>query len=128
MSAALSALAVALLLAGTVNALPVVGLLGGGKLAALYGIAVEDSSLRILMRHRALLFGLLGGAMIAAAFVPAWRKPMAAAGLVSMIGFVLVAALEGGGNAAIRRVVLADIAACLLLAPALAWACWARPQ
>ena len=117
-----TALAGALLLGGLINALPVMGLLGGGALASLYGMPFEDASLRILMRHRALLFGMLGGTMIVAAFVPGWRKPMAVAGLASMIGFLVIAVLEGGGNAAIRRVVLADVIACLALVPALAWA------
>lgn len=122
MSRAETALAGALLLGGLINALPVMGLLGGGALASLYGMPFEDASLRILMRHRALLFGMLGGTMIVAAFVPGWRKPMAVAGLASMIGFLVIAALEGGGSAAIRRVVLADVIACLALVPALAWA------
>lgn len=128
MSRAEAALAGALLFAGLINALPVMGLLGGGRLAALYGMPFEDASLRILMRHRALLFGMLGGAMIAAAFLPGWRRPMACAGLASMLGFLLIAALEGGGNAAVRRVVLADLIACLALVPALAWAGRVPPQ
>lgn len=128
MSRAEAALAGALLIGGLINALPAVGLLGGGALASLYGMPFEDASLRILMRHRALLFGLLGGAMIAAAFLPGWRRPMAIAGLASMLGFLVIAALEGGGGAAIRRVVLADIAACLLLLPALAWTLWTSRQ
>lgn len=127
MNRAEAALAGALLLGGLINALPVMGLFGGGALASLYGMPFEDASVRILMRHRALLFGLLGGAMVAAAFVPGWRRPMAVTGLVSMLGFLLLAALEGGGNAAIRRVVLADLVACLALVPALAWAVWMKP-
>lgn len=126
MSRAETALAGALLLGGLINALPVMGLLGSGALASLYGMPFEDASLRILMRHRALLFGLLGGAMMVAAFLPEWRRTIAVAGLASMLGFIVIAALEGGGNAAIRRVVLADVAACLLLAPALAWVVWAK--
>lgn len=115
------ALAAALLLAGLLNALPAVGLLGQTQLKALYGLEVSDPSLRILLRHRALLFGLLGGAMIAAAFVPAWRTPLAGAGLLSMLGYVLIAGLEGGGNAALLRVLWADLLASLLLAAALVW-------
>lgn len=114
-------LAVALLLAGALNALPLIGVLGADRLQALYGLPFESDSLRILMRHRALLFGLLGGGMMAAAFIPHWRTPMALAGLVSMLSFIVLAVLEGGGNAAIRRVVQADVIASLLLAAALLW-------
>lgn len=121
MSRAEFALATALLLAGLLNALPALGLLGQTQLKALYGLEVTDPSLRILLRHRALLFGLLGGAMIAAAFVPAWRAPLAGAGLLSMLGYVLIAGLEGGGNAALLRVVWADVVASLVLGATLIW-------
>ena len=112
-------LAAALLLAGVINLLPLVGVLGVERLQALYGMAFDDPSLRILMRHRAVLFGLLGGAMLAAAFIPPWRMPMAAAGLISMLAFIVLAMLEGGGNTAIRRVINADAIAIVLLVAAL---------
>lgn len=122
-------LAAALLLSGLVNAAPALGLLGGSTLQSLYGLPFEDASLRILMRHRALLFGLLGGGMIAAALaLPAWRVPAAAVGLISMLGFALVVWLEGGGNSAIRQLLVVDLAAsALLLAALLGWV-WPRPQ
>jgi hypothetical protein len=116
-----TALAAALLLAGGIHLLPLAGILGGERLTALYALPMDDASLRILMRHRALLFGLLGAGMIAAAFIPTWRTPAAIAGLVSMAGFVVLAALEGGGNAAIQRVVRADLIAGLPLLAALLW-------
>lgn len=126
MSPSQTALAAALVAAGVINALPVFGLLGGSHLATLYGLPFEDPSLRILMRHRALLFGLLGGAMILAAFLPDWRSPAAVIGLLSLLGFIVIAGLEGGGNTAIRRVVLIDVVASLLLAPALVWSALAK--
>lgn len=119
---AATALAAALLLAGVINLLPLIGVLGAERLQNLYGMGFDDPSLRILMRHRALLFGMLGGALLIAAFIPAWRLPMALVGLASMLGFIALAALEGGGNAAIRRVVIADVIASVLLALALLWA------
>ncbi len=121
MSRAELALAAALLLAGLLAAVPALGVLGQAQLKALYGLEVAEPCLRILLRHRALLFGLLGGAMIAAAFLPAWRTPLALAGLLSMLGYVVIAGLEGGGNAALIRVVWADVVASLVLAAALLW-------
>ena len=114
-------LAAALLLAGVINLLPLIGVLGAERLQGLYGMTFDDPSLRILMRHRAVLFGLLGGAMVAAAFIPHWRLPMAAAGLISMLVFIALALLEGGGNAAIARVVKADVIASVPLVAALLW-------
>ena len=118
---AATALAAALVLAGVINTLPLMGVLGAERLQALYAMPFEDANLRILMRHRAVLFGLLGGAMIAAAFIPHWRAPLAIAGLVSMVSFIVLAQLEGGGNAAIRRVVVADVIAIVPLLAALLW-------
>lgn len=118
---AATALAAALILAGVINTLPLMGVLGAERLQALYAMPFEDANLRILMRHRAVLFGLLGGAMIAAAFIPHWRAPLAIAGLVSMVSFIVLAQLEGGGNAAIRRVVVADVIAIVPLLAALLW-------
>ncbi len=117
-----TALAAALLLAGVINALPFIGVLGAERLQALYAMPFDDANLRILMRHRAVLFGLLGGAMIAAVFIPHWRTPMAVAGLISMVSFIAISTMEGGSSEAIRRVVLADVIASLLLAAALLWA------
>ncbi len=118
---AATALAAALVLAGVINTLPLMGVLGAERLQALYAMPFEDANLRILMRHRAVLFGLLGGAMITAAFIPHWRAPLAIAGLVSMVSFIVLAQLEGGGNAAIRRVVVADVMASVPLLAALLW-------
>jgi hypothetical protein len=43
-----------------INFLPVTGALSGKRIQALYGVAVEDSNSEILMRHRAVLFGIVG--------------------------------------------------------------------
>ena len=39
-----------------------------------FGIALDEPNLQILMRHRAVLFGLLGALLVAAAFIPALRN------------------------------------------------------
>jgi hypothetical protein len=54
--------------AGLINFLPVTGALSGKRIQALYGVAVEDSNSEILMRHRAVLFGIVGALIIASAF------------------------------------------------------------
>ncbi len=49
-----------LVLVGIIHLLPVFGVLGVERLAALYGISLGEPNIEILMRHRAILFGLLG--------------------------------------------------------------------
>jgi hypothetical protein len=55
---------------GMIHLLPLAGVLGAARLEALYGVAVDGSDLEILLRHRAVLFGLLGAFLVVAALPP----------------------------------------------------------
>lgn len=103
------------LLVGLVHLLPVTGVLGAASLQRLYGLPITDPNLLILMQHRAVLFGLVGGVMVAAAFVPAWRSVAAVVGFISISSFLLIAWSVGGYNALIARVVWIDVVALVLL-------------
>ena len=48
-----------LILVAAIHALPIMGVFAASKLAQLYGITVQDPNLELLLRHRAVLFGLL---------------------------------------------------------------------
>ena len=104
------------LLVGLVHLLPVTGVLGAASLQRLYGLPITDPNLLILMQHRAVLFGLVGGVLVAAAFVPAWRSVAAVVGFISISSFLLIAWSVGGYNALIARVVWIDAVALVLLA------------
>ena len=106
-----------LLIVGVIHLLPVAGVLGADRLAALYGLPFDDPSLAVLMRHRAVLFGLLGALLVYAAFVPTARTLAFVGGFVSVVSFLVFARLEGGYNAAVGRVVTADwvALACLVV-------------
>lgn len=99
---------VLLLLVGLIHLLPLPGLLGSERLAALYGLDFGDPNLALLMRHRAALFGLLGSGCVIAAFRPSWQGVMLAAAAISAGSFLLLALAGGGYNAAIARVVTVD--------------------
>lgn len=103
------------LLVGIVNLLPVVGVTSAERLSRLYGVAVDGPDLAILLRHRAVLFGIVGALLVAAAFSPGLRSIAVAAGLLSMLSFVAIARLENGANAELRRVAWVDVAASVLL-------------
>jgi hypothetical protein len=101
--------------AGLIHVLPLAGLLGRHMLERAYGVTLgEGQDLTILMQHRALLFGLLAAACFAAVVVPGWRWPAGFAALVSMLGFVLIAALQAHGLA-IAKVMWIDVGAALIL-------------
>jgi hypothetical protein len=100
---------------GIVNLLPTVGALSAERLESLYGVPLSDPNLVILMRHRAILFAIVGALLVAAAFQSALRPVGLAAGLVSMGSFVLLALLAGNYNPSLGRVVLVDVVASLAL-------------
>ena len=108
----MQALATTLILfAALVNLAPVMGLLSPERLRALYGISFEGDTLLILMRHRAMLFGIVGGLLLASAFHPPLRSAAIVAGLVSMLSFVVIVRLQGGATAELERLVIVDLVA-----------------
>ena len=106
----------ALLLVALIHALPLVGAASAGRLETLYGIGVRDPNLELLLRHRAVLFGLLAAFLAYAAFDPALHRLALIAALVSVIAFLILAWQIGNYSAAISRVLLADLVALVALA------------
>lgn len=115
-------IAFSLLFVAIIHLLPVLGVLGAERLAALYGLSFAEPNLLILMRHRAVLFGLLGIFLAVAAFRPAWQGAAFLAGFVSVSAFLAIAWTSASYNAQIGRVVSADLVALVMLAlGAAAW-------
>ena len=110
-----------LIVVGVIHLIPVTGVLGGERLAALYGLRFDEPNLAILMRHRAVLFGLLGAFMVVAAFRPALQTLAFVGGFVSVVSFLWLAWSVGGYNAEVNRVFVADLVAlgCLVVGAAL---------
>jgi hypothetical protein len=105
-----------LIVAGMVHLLPASGMLGARPLQKLYAVAITDPGLLLMLRHRALLFGVLGAGLLAAVAVPSLRTAMLTAGLISTAGFCLLALQAPELSAALRRVALIDIPIALGLA------------
>lgn len=97
-----------------IHFLPLSGILGGERLRDLYGIQAQGD-LSILMRHRAVLFGLLSMISGLAAFKPELRSIAALILGLSMASFLVLAFLEAPYGAPIRKIVLADIVGLALL-------------
>ena len=109
-----------LVVVGVIHLLPLVGVAGADRLSALYGVPITGPDLAVLMRHRAVLFGLLGAFLVYAAFVPDVRTLAFVAGFVSVVSFLVLARSEGATTAEVGRVVAADWAAlaCLVVGAA----------
>ena len=108
-----------LIVVGVIHLLPLPGVLGSARLAALYGLPFDEPNLGLLMRHRAVLFGLLGACLLCAAFRPAWHTWALVGAAVSVLSFLTLAWSAGGAlNAQVQRVVIADLVALVCLAVA----------
>ncbi len=108
-----------LIIVGIIHILPITGFLGLNQLNQLYDLDLADKNLEILMRHRAILFGLLGAFICYAGFVPA-LQPLAFIGAFFSIGsFFYLTLSVGAYNNALQRVVYIDIVAAVCLAIAI---------
>ncbi len=103
------------LLAAIINLLPVIGVLGGARLQAAYGVELSEPNLQILLRHRALLFGLIGGLMVYAAWALPLRPAAFVLGLLSMVGYLLLCWRIGAVNPQLRRIAWVDVVGVLAL-------------
>lgn len=112
-----------LIVTGVIHLLPVTGILGAEQLSRLYGIRIDDPDLAILMRHRALMFGILGALLVYAAFKPDIQFLAIVAGLASAVGFVIIAQISIPYSDSITKIVYADYVAItgLLVAGVIKW-------
>ncbi len=100
-----------LIIIGIIHLLPTIGVVGVDRLNYLYAVNIDGNDIEILMRHRAVLFGLLGGFFCYAAFKPAYQAAALVLAGVSIVSFLILAFTVGDFNAALKKVVTADIIA-----------------
>jgi len=109
-----------MLVVAFIHLVPISGFFGAERLAVLYRVEIADANLEILMRHRAVLFGILGAFFAYAAFKPAVQPIAFIAAFVSMASFFYLSAAVGGFNEAIRKIVIGDVVASVCLVGAVA--------
>jgi hypothetical protein len=107
--------AAALIATGLIHLIPSIGLVGGDVFERLYGVEVVDPVTDLLLRHRAVLFGLLGLGLMVAAFRQHWQRVGLIAGLASTVSFIGLALATPLQTPQITRVVLVDVVAVALL-------------
>lgn len=109
------AITICLVIVGLINLAPVLGIISTRKLESAYAITLGTNDLVILMRHRALLFGILGVFILLSAFAPAYQLAAMAMAGASMVGFALIVVSIGGYNKAIGSVLMIDIVGIIFL-------------
>lgn len=117
-----------IVLAGVINFLPVIGVVSIARIESLYGVDASDPTLGILLRHRAVLFGLVGGFMIAAALDQRLHLMAIIGGLISMLSFLWLYFLAGDQPQALLSIVYADVAGIVFLGGALILKAFGRGQ
>ena len=113
-----------MVIVGLINFFPIVGVFSATSVQNLYHIGVQSQDVAILLRHRAVLFGIVGGFMIIAAFRPDLQPSAFTMGFISMIGFLLITLMEGNPNAGIHKVFMIDLFATIGLIIALGLKLW----
>lgn len=98
-----------LILSALIHLLPVIGVLSPRHLESLYGVEVANPDLAILLRHRAVLFGVLGGLLVWGVVEHGDRDVAVAAVLVSDVAYAALCFRHRDHNQHLRRVLRADL-------------------
>lgn len=98
-----------------------VGVLSAAKISSAYSIDLVGNDIIILLRHRALLFGIVGGFVLFSVYKPAYQSVAMVMAAISMVGFLYFVWAMDDYNDSITRIAMIDLAgiACLVLATVL---------
>ena len=102
--------------AALVQLVPLAAAFQPAWLVDLYGVAPSDATLILLLRHRAVLLGLVGAILLAGVLWRALLGPALAVGLVSKLSYLLLYAISETSPATARVARVDAFTAALLLA------------
>lgn len=107
---------ITLFVAGVINLLPSLLAFLPDKIAKSYGIPIPNANYELLLRHRAILFGIIGGLMIYSALVKKHYELSTITGLVSMTSFIILYFIIGNEiNQELKKVMIIDVVATIIL-------------
>lgn len=105
-----------LIISGIVNALPALAaFLSTERISVSYGVDLQNGNLELLLRHRAIFFGMLGLFMILSGIRKRYYQLSTMAGLISMGSFILLYFLIGEISQELTRIMIVDMGAASLL-------------
>jgi len=102
-----------LVVLGLIHIAPGFGMLGSHILTGLYGISADEVNLQILMRHRAVLFAILGGFIFYSIWRPELRIVSLVLALISTVSFCVLCWLIGSYNEQLQKVMWIDVVAAI---------------
>jgi hypothetical protein len=98
-----------LLITGLVHILPFSFLFFPEQLQKNYGVDMSDVNLQLLLRHRAIFFGLIGFGLIFSAIKKYFYGWASTIGLISMVSFIVLFYQIGEINQQLRSVMMIDV-------------------
>ncbi|MFD0360914.1 hypothetical protein ACFQZZ_05565 [Nocardia sp. GCM10030253] len=105
-----------LVAAGLLNALPVIGAVSPWWARSAYGIEVVSRDVEVLLRHRGVLFAVVGVGLLVAVFRPHLRSAAVTANATSFASFIILVLAERPGNPSLVRIAWFDVAGLIALA------------
>jgi len=107
---------ICLFIAGVINFVPSILAFVPNKISESYGIEIPNSNYELLLRHRAILFGIIGGIMIYSAIAKKNYSMSVFIGMISMISFVILMNLVNGEiNPELTKVMMIDLVGIIIL-------------
>ena len=107
---------ICLFIAGIINFIPSFVTFLPSKIATSYGIELPDQNFELLLRHRAVLFGIVGGFMLYSVFSKKYYDLATLFGLISMVSFLILFYLTKGEiNKELTVIMKIDAVAILVL-------------
>lgn len=91
-----------------IHLLPALAAIAPTQLQKLYGVSPNDRDLIVLLQHRAVMLGVIGGLFAAAIFMLELRWPVLVGGALSMVAFLVIASQHRALGGALRKIALVD--------------------
>lgn len=109
-------LRICLVISGIINFIPSILAFFPNKITQSYGVEVPNANYELLLRHRAISLGIIGGLLIYSAISKRNYDLVTIVGLVSMVSFVVLYNLIGGEiNSELSKVMKIDLFAIVVL-------------
>jgi len=107
---------ICLAIVGIINFIPSIIAFIPSKISSSYGVEVPNINYELLLRHRAVLFGIVGGIMIYSAATKKHYGLAVLFGTISMTSFLFLYFLIGEGiNSELAKVMKIDVVAIIIL-------------
>ncbi|MBD1866036.1 hypothetical protein H6F95_01705 [Cyanobacteria bacterium FACHB-471] len=104
-----------LVVIGVITASPVITALNPTGITSLYNVTFEDDAILLLVRHRQVMLGVLGAALVYGAFLHHLRMMVITAAVVSKLAFIGLCITTPELTQGIQRIIYFDAVSIVLL-------------